>query len=134
MSPAKSSSTKSRSLLMANPIINFFLGSDDLEEDTSSKNHADRQAYEEKIDAAVDGDIVFFKPEDSNSTRMFVDYLKARRAIIVNLANLTAESKNETLTFVQGALLVLEGQMFEVGVDIYLCTPAHIEVARQLGR
>ncbi len=118
---------------MANPIINFFLGGDDQEEETNSRNLLDNQAYEDKIDAAVDGDIVFFKPEDSNGTRRFVDYLKARRSIIVNITNLTTEAKSETLTFVQGALLVLEGQMFEVGVDIYLCTPAHIEVARQLG-
>lgn len=119
---------------MANPIISFFLGSDDQEEELNSRNHSDKQAYEEKIDAAVDGDIVFFKPEDSNSTRKFVDYLKAKRSIIVNLSNLDPEAKSDALTFVQGALLVLEGQMFEVGVDIYLCTPAHIEVARQLGR
>ncbi|MDD3810056.1 MAG: cell division protein SepF [Erysipelotrichaceae bacterium] len=119
---------------MANPIINFFLGNDDQDEESNSRNHLDKKAYEDKIDAAVDGDIVFFKPEDSNSTRKFVDYLKAGRSIIINITNLLPESKSETLTFVQGALLVLEGQMFEVGVDIYLCTPAHIEVVRQLGR
>ncbi len=120
---------------MPNPIVNFFLGSDEEGEDfTPTSSHPTKQQLEDKLDEECDGDIVFFKPLNIDSTKKFVDYLKAGRSIVLNVAQLSDEAKTDTLTFIQGALLVLEGQMFEVGMDIYLCTPEGIEVGRQLGR
>lgn len=118
---------------MANPIVNFFLGNED-EDEINDSSFQTRQQLENKLDEECDGNVVFFKPVNIESTKKFVDYLKASRSIILNVSQLDDEQKSDTLTFVQGALLVLDGQMFEVGMDIYLCTPEGIEVGRQLGR
>lgn len=64
--------------------------------------------------------------------QIFIDDLKMRKTVVVNLEELELECKKQIFDFINGGLYALEGNIHKVTKDIFILAPNNVEIDGQL--
>ena len=104
---------------------------DAVEVDTVPKTSLFEQAKLSKTSEAVkslnmnkDSHLVLFEPRSFGETQDIANYLKTKKATVVNLHRLQKD-----VDFLSGVIYAIEGDIQRIGPKIFLCTPRNISVA-----
>ena len=76
--------------------------------------------------------VTLVEPRVYAEVRDIADHLKSRRSVIVNLHRVEHDQKKRIIDFLSGTVYVISGDIQRVGADIYLCTPADVEVTGEI--
>ena len=84
-------------------------------------------------DIAEDYDAVEVDTEPKTSlfgeTQDIANYLKTKKATVVNLHRLQKDQAKRVVDFLSGVIYAIEGDIQRIGPKIFLCTPRNISVA-----
>lgn len=106
-----------------------------VEVDTEPKTSLFEQAKYAKTSEAVNAlndknsHLVLFEPRSFGETQEIAQYLKARKATVVNLHRLQKDQSKRVVDFLTGVIYAIEGDIQRIGPKIFLCTPRNISVA-----
>lgn len=106
-----------------------------VEVDTEPKTSLFEQAKYAKTSEAVNAlndknsHLVLFEPRSFGETQEIANYLKARKATVVNLHRLQKDQSKRVVDFLTGVIYAIEGDIQRIGPKIFLCTPRNISVA-----
>lgn len=81
------------------------------------------------LNANKDGHLILFEPRAYAETQDIANYLKQRRAAVVNLHRLQKEQAKRVIDFLSGVIYAIDGDIQRIGPKIFLCTPKNISVA-----
>ena len=96
---------------------------DAVEVDTEPKTSLFEQAKFSKTSEAV-------KSLNMNKeTQDIANYLKTKKATVVNLHRLQKDQAKRVVDFLSGVIYAIEGDIQRIGPKIFLCTPRNISVA-----
>jgi cell division inhibitor SepF len=73
--------------------------------------------------------LVLFEPRAYSETQEIANYLKQKRATVVNLHRLQKEQAKRVIDFLSGVIYAIEGDIQQIGPKIFLCTPKNISVS-----
>ena len=119
----------------------FFYGDEDeeyedVEIDTEPKTSLFEQAKFSKTSDAIkalnankDSQLILFEPRAFAETQDIANYLKLRKAAVVNLHRLQKEQSKRVVDFLSGVIYAIEGDIQRIGPRIFLCTPKNIGVS-----
>ena len=62
-------------------------------------------------------------------TQDIANYLKTKKATVVNLHRLQKDQAKRVVDFLSGVIYAIEGDIQRIGPKIFLCTPRNISVA-----
>ena len=57
------------------------------------------------------------------------DHLNSKRAVVVNLQRIQRDQGKRIVDFLSGTVYAIGGDIQKVGTDIFLCTPANVDVS-----
>lgn len=77
---------------------------------------------------ASSSEIVVFEPTKYDDVQAVADHLKLRQAVVVNLHAVPPELLRRIVDFCSGVIYTLEGSMQKVSEDIFLFTPANVDI------
>ena len=106
-----------------------------VEVDTEPKTSLFEQAKYAKTSEAVNAlndknsHLVLFEPRSFGDSQEIANYLKARKATVVNLHRLQKDQSKRVVDFLTGVIYAIEGDIQRIGPKIFLCTPRNISVA-----
>ena len=81
------------------------------------------------LSANKDSHLVLFEPRAYSDTQEIAIYLKQKRAAVVNLHRLQKEQSKRVIDFLSGVIFAIEGDIQQIGLKIFLCTPKNIGVS-----
>ena len=81
------------------------------------------------LNANKDSHLILFEPRAYSETQDIANYLKQKRAAVVNLHRLQKEQSKRVIDFLSGVIYAIEGDIQQIGPKIFLCTPKNISVA-----
>ena len=81
------------------------------------------------LNANKDSHIILFEPRAYSETQDIANYLKQKRAAVVNLHRLQKEQSKRVIDFLSGVIYAIEGDIQQIGPKIFLCTPKNIGVS-----
>ena len=81
------------------------------------------------LSANKDSHLVLFEPRAYSETQDIANYLKQKRAAVVNLHRLQKEQSKRVIDFLSGVIYAIEGDIQQIGPSIFLCTPKNIGVS-----
>lgn len=81
------------------------------------------------LNANKDSHLVLFEPRAYSETQDIANYLKQKRAAVVNLHRLQKEQSKRVIDFLSGVIYAIEGDIQQIGPKIFLCTPKNIGVS-----
>ena len=94
------------------------------------------QAHSKKTSEAVnafnankDGHLILFEPRAFSEASDIANYLKQKRAAVVNLHRLQKEQSKRVIDFLSGVIYAIDGDIQQIGPKIFLCTPKNIGVS-----
>lgn len=109
---------------------------EDVEIDTEPKTSLFEQAKFSKtsdaikaLSASKDSQLILFEPRAFAETQDIANYLKSRKAAVVNLHRLQKEQSKRVVDFLSGVIYAIEGDIQRIGPRIFLCTPKNIGVS-----
>lgn len=76
-----------------------------------------------------DSHLVLFEPRSFGETQDIANYLKTKKATVVNLHRLQKDQTKRVVDFLSGVIYAIEGDIQRIGPKIFLCTPRNISVA-----
>lgn len=125
----------------------LFLGSDDefeeYEEEVVEKGHfapsepAPKPTIGKKggssrvvnIHATTQLEVAVLQPQSYEDSREIADRLKNKKAVVINLEELSKEDAVKVLDFVSGVVYALEGDIQKVSSGIFLIAPYNVSIA-----
>lgn len=72
--------------------------------------------------------LVLFEPFSFSEAQDIGDCLKNKRAAVVNLQRIDRVQGKRVIDFLSGAIFALNGDIKQIGTDIFLCTPDNVEI------
>jgi cell division inhibitor SepF len=78
--------------------------------------------------------MVITQPNCYEDVQEIGEYLKSRKAVIVNLESVSKEDARRILDFMSGATFIVEGTIQKVSNLIYLMTPRNVEIQNDVER
>lgn len=72
--------------------------------------------------------VVLFEPLVFSEAQEIGDCLRNKRAAVVNLQRIEHAQGKRIVDFLSGAIFALNGDIKQVGTNIFLCTPDNVEV------
>ena len=81
------------------------------------------------LNANKDSQLILFEPRAFAETQDIANYLKLRKAAVVNLHRLQKEQSKRVVDFLSGVIYAIEGDIQRIGPRIFLCTPKNIGVS-----
>ncbi len=81
------------------------------------------------LPASADKKIVVIKLDSNSGVKVILDHLKQRTPVIFNIARLDRTEAGRAVDIVYGASYALDGSMQKVSNDIFVVTPAGMEIA-----
>lgn len=81
------------------------------------------------LNANKDSHLILFEPRAYSETQDIANYLKQKRAAVVNLHRLQKEQAKRVIDFLSGVIYAIEGDIQQIGPKIFLCTPKNIGVS-----
>lgn len=76
--------------------------------------------------------IAVLKPQTFDETAEAVDALRAGTVILLNFANLGAETAQRLADFAAGSTCAISGHQKQIANDIYLFAPPTVDIVTQL--
>jgi len=76
-----------------------------------------------------DSHLVLFEPRAFGEATEIADYLKNKRATVINLHRLQKEQSKRVIDFLSGVIYAIDGDIQQIGPKIFLCTPRNINVS-----
>ena len=109
---------------------------DEAEIDTEPKTSLFEQAKFSKTSDAIkalnankDSQLILFEPRAFAETQDIANYLKQKKAAVINLHRLQKEQSKRVVDFLSGVIFAIEGDIQRIGPRIFLCTPKNIGVS-----
>ena len=109
---------------------------DEVEIDTEPKTSLFEQAKFSKTSDAIkalnankDRQLILFEPRAFAETQDIANYLKQKKAAVINLHRLQKEQSKRVVDFLSGVIFAIEGDIQRIGPRIFLCTPKNIGVS-----
>ena len=109
---------------------------DEVEIDTEPKTSLFEQAKFSKTSDAIkalnankDSQLILFEPRAFAETQDIANYLKQKKAAVINLHRLQKEQSKRVVDFLSGVIFAIEGDIQRIGPRIFLCTPKNISVS-----
>ena len=68
------------------------------------------------------------KPRAYSKAQQIVDYLKARKSVVVKLQRVTPDQAKRIIDYLGGAIYAIKGDIQKLGNGIFLCTPSNVGV------
>ena len=109
---------------------------DEVEIDTEPKTSLFEQAKFSKTSDAIkalnankDSQLILFEPRAFAETQDIANYLKQKKAAVINLHRLQKEQSKRVVDFLSGVIFAIEGDIQRIGPRILLCTPKNIGVS-----
>jgi cell division inhibitor SepF len=81
------------------------------------------------IHATTQLEVAVLQPQAYEDARDIADRLKTKRAVVINLEDLTKEDAVKVLDFVSGVVYALEGEIQKVSSGIFLIAPYNVSIA-----
>ena len=108
---------------------------EEVEIDTEPKTSLFEQAKFSKTSDAIkalnankDSQLILFEPRAFAETQDIANYLKQKKAAVINLHRLQKEQSKRVIDFLSGVIFAIEGDIQQIGPKIFLCTPKNIGV------
>ena len=76
--------------------------------------------------------VVISRPKDYDEATSICDELKNRKLVVINVSDLEPKTAQRLLDFMGGASYVLNGELQEVEKNVYILSPANVEVTNDL--
>ncbi|MGI6168945.1 MAG: cell division protein SepF [Christensenellales bacterium] len=73
--------------------------------------------------------MVVYKPANYDDTQDIIDYLKARKPVVVNLETLEIDVAQRVLDFISGAVYSLNGSIHKVSKGIFVLAPTNVDIS-----
>lgn len=73
-------------------------------------------------------DILILEPVSYAETMQIADYIKHKKILIINLNKADKDLAHHIMAFLQGACYVQDGHMENIADNIFLFTPANIDI------
>ena len=73
--------------------------------------------------------MILFEPRAFAETQDIANYLKQKKAAVINLHRLQKEQSKRVVDFLSGVIFAIEGDIQRIGPRIFLCTPKNIGVS-----
>ena len=86
------------------------------------------------FNANKDGHLILFEPRAFSEASDIANYLKQKRAAVVNLHRLQKEQSKRVIDFLSGVIYAIDGDIQQIGPKIFLCTPKNIGVSGNITR
>ena len=109
---------------------------EEVEIDTEPKTSLFEQAKFSKTSDAIkalnankDSQLILFEPRAFAETQDIANYLKQKKAAVINLHRLQKEQSKRVVDFLSGVIFAIEGDIQRIGPRIFLCTPKTIGVS-----
>lgn len=109
---------------------------EEVEIDTEPKTSLFEQAKFSKTSDAIkalnankDSQLILFEPRAFAETQDIANYLKQKKAAVINLHRLQKEQSKRVVDFLSGVIFAIEGDIQRIGSRIFLCTPKNIGVS-----
>lgn len=84
------------------------------------------------IHATTQLEVAVLQPQAYEDAREIADRLKSKRAVVVNLEELSKEDAIKVLDFVSGVVYALEGDIQKVSGGIFLIAPYNVSIANDI--
>ena len=110
---------------MAFNLKKFLGGSDVSSEDEYYTLSVEEAAREETQEGSK---MILLEPRAYSESQQIADYLKKRNTVVVNLKRVTPDQAKRIIDFLAGAIYAIGGDLQNIGVGIYLCTPKNVSV------
>ena len=68
-------------------------------------------------------DIAVFEVKHSEEVQEVATYLKNKSSCIINMQRCDEEVEKTVISFLSGTVFAIDGDIFNIGVKMYLCTP-----------
>jgi len=72
--------------------------------------------------------LVLFEPRTFDETQEIADNLKSHRPVLVNLQRIRKDIGLRIVDFLSGTVYALGGNIQKVGANIFVCTPANVDI------
>ncbi len=111
-----------------NKFKKFFSDEDD------SQNMSEDEYYNiSEQDALKEADktgnkMILMEPRAYSESQQIADHLKNRNSVVVNLKRVTSAQAKRIIDFLSGCVYSIGGNMQNLGVGIYLCTPKNVNI------
>ena len=76
--------------------------------------------------------MLVFQPSSYEEAECIIDYLKARKPVIMNLDEMDVELGQRILDFVGGAVYSLGGDIKKVARSIFVVAPSNVDIAQSV--
>ncbi len=76
----------------------------------------------------LNGDYIIYQPRNYDEVMVISDYLKNAQSVIVNLELIDDQTSTYLIHFLSGVIYGIDGEIHNLGVKTYLCTPRSITV------
>ncbi len=73
--------------------------------------------------------VVLLEPRAYADAQEVADNLNNKRAVIVNLQRIQRDQGKRIVDFLSGTVYAIGGDIQKIGTDIFLCTPANVDVS-----
>ncbi|MGM9925295.1 MAG: cell division protein SepF [Bacillus sp. (in: firmicutes)] len=73
--------------------------------------------------------VVIVEPRAYSEAQGIADHLNSKRAVVVNLQSISRDQAKRIVDFLSGTVYAIGGDIQRIGTDIFLCTPANVDVS-----
>ena len=73
--------------------------------------------------------VVLLEPRAYADAQEVADHLNNKRAVVVNLQRIQRDQGKRIVDFLSGTVYAIGGDIQKIGTDIFLCTPANVDVS-----
>ena len=84
------------------------------------------------IHATTQLEVAVLQPQSYEDAREIADRLKSKKAVVINLEELSKEDAIKVLDFVSGVVYALEGDIQKVSSGIFLIAPYNVSIANDI--
>lgn len=77
--------------------------------------------------------MVVYQPNSYDDTQNIIDFLKARKPVVVNLEMLEIDVAQRVLDFISGAIYSLNGSIHKVSKGIFILAPMSVDITGNVG-
>ena len=109
-------------------LMNFFgvLEEENLENDYEGINKSKHNIV--SLHTQKNIKLVLFEPRTFDETQEIADNLKSHRPVLVNLQRIRKDIGLRIVDFLSGTVYALGGNIQKVGANIFVCTPANVDI------
>lgn len=131
---------------MKNKFKDFFFGEEEYEEEERYEEPVEREQYIDpyltnknqgskqkvvnlkEISSKNKVEVVLVEPRAYAEVEGIADYLKNRRATVVNLQRIQNDQAKRIVDFLSGTVYAIGGDIQKLGPNTFLCTPDNVDV------